>query len=187
MPDPVAVVALHVAAIVPSCLHDNAVACDRRVFWRVETVADVHGVHHVPDLTQSKVPLLVASRWHPLTFSGKRLNINILVPPVVKRLPHAFEKLMAFVQDEKQIVGILNGLYHRADQLLVARPSSLCSAAVILLCQRLPSRLSVSRSVLSPFAFEFLDNVVGRTRCGKKNECSRDLDLPVSTFDRQRC
>ena len=72
------------------------------------------------------------------------------------------EKVTASVQDEKKIVRTLAGLRLRADQLLVARLSSLLGVAVVLLIRSLPSCMPVPCSVFCLLAFELLDDAVSR-------------------------
>lgn len=93
---------------------------------------------------------------------------HVLVLLFVKRLLHAFKKLVTFVRDKEYIVGILAGLHYRVNQLLVARPSRLFAVVVVLLCQGRPSRWSVFRCVFRPLAFELIDDIVGGTGSGRK-------------------
>lgn len=143
-------------------------ASDRLGVGGTRKVVDIHDVHHVPGVILSKLPLLVACESHPLVAGKKSLKNNSLVSHVVNRLPHDFEKLTAFVQEINYLVGILAGIHPHVDQLLVAGPSSLFGVDVLLLRQFLPGRLSASHSALWLLASEFLDDVVGGTRYGNK-------------------
>lgn len=120
-------------------------------------------MHHVPNTIQFGLLILDARESHLFVLTIKILKSCVPVPLVVNRLPNVLKKLVALAQDEKKIVGILAGLYFCADQLLVAGISNLFCMDVLLIYQSLPSPLFVSLSIRWPFAFENLDDVVGRT------------------------
>lgn len=44
---------------------------------------DIHGVHHVSDVVQYKVPLFIGGESHPLVPGKKILENNALVPLIV--------------------------------------------------------------------------------------------------------
>lgn len=128
--DALAIVALHVAAVVPGCLHSDAAACDGLGIGRTRKVVDVRGLYHVPVVIQPKVSLLVAGVSCPLVFRSKSLENDVLVPLIVHPRAPSLVKVTIFVQDKKEVVGILTGIHLRVDQILVARPSSFLDAAV---------------------------------------------------------
>ena len=84
MPDTLTVVALHVIFVARSCLHSDATACHRLVIERTREVVNVHGVYHVSDVFQSKVPLLVAGVSHSLVFDRKSLEDDVFVTLAVR-------------------------------------------------------------------------------------------------------
>ena len=131
MPNTLTIAAPHLIAVVPGCLHSDATACYRLVIDKTRKVVNVHGMYHVSDVVQSKVPLLVADYSHPLVSGRKSLENNVLVLLIVHCLPHFLESITAFVHDKNEIIGILAGLHFRVDQLLVASPSSLLFMTVI--------------------------------------------------------
>lgn len=61
----------------------------------------------------------------------------------------------------------------------MAHPPNLFGAVAVRLRYRLPSCLSVSRSIFRPLAFEILDDVVGGNRCGKEEYAP---EIVVSLF-----
>ena len=163
-----AVVAPHVTAGVPHHLYGTAAACDRLSVDRARKVVDVHSVYHVPNVVQPKVPPLVAGGSYPLVLGRKGLENDVFVPLVVYCLSRFLEEVAAFVQNEKEVVRILPGLYLRVDEFPVARPSGLLRVAVVLLSQSLLRQLSIPRSIFKPLPLELLDGAVGGARCGEK-------------------
>ena len=97
MSDATAVVAPHVAVGVSDCLHVEAAVCHRLGVERTRKAADEHGMCHVPNVHQPKVPLLVADVLHPLVLFREILQINVLEALVVHRLSHFLEKVMTSV------------------------------------------------------------------------------------------
>lgn len=93
----------------------------------------------------------------------------------MKCLPYVFEKLTVFVPDAKEDVKILVGLHPCTGQLLMARSPSPFGVAVLIPRQGLPSRLSVSHSVLRPLVFDLVEDVVNKTVCSKKKNALEAL------------
>ena len=109
------VVALHVTAVVPHHRHGDAVVYDWLSVERAQKVVDVHSVYRAPDVVQPKIPPLVAGGPYPLVLGRKGLEDDVFVYFVVYRLPHFLEEILAFVQDEKEVVRLLAGLHLRVN------------------------------------------------------------------------
>lgn len=71
VPDTLTVVAFHVTAVVPVCLHSNAAAYQRFVIERTRKVVNVKRLYYVSDVVQFKVSLHVAGVSDILVFGGK--------------------------------------------------------------------------------------------------------------------
>ena len=155
--DAPAVAASHVAVGVSGCLHGDTAACDRLGAGRARKIVAVHGVCHMPNVHQLKVPFLLAGGLHPFLLYRENLQNDVFVTLVMHFLSHFLEKVTASVQDVKYVVEILAGLHLLVDQLLVARPSNLPGVTVVLIVQSLPSCMSVPCSIFRLLAFEMLD------------------------------
>ena len=83
-----------------SCIAMPRPAAGLKWEGRERLAVDKHGMYHVPNAHQFKVPLLVASVSHTLMFCRRSLQNDIIVTRVVHRLSHFLKKVTASVQDE---------------------------------------------------------------------------------------
>lgn len=59
----------HVTIVLPNHLHGNAAVSDRLGVSKVRQVIDIHCVHRVPDVIQSKLPLATLTLYTALSCS----------------------------------------------------------------------------------------------------------------------